>query len=89
MGNGAYQGQLSLWVATFNVYPDVVGTATEEHDYTFTFQAQGTQLVAGSDQWTGASVQDHPDFAYYPNQRVQENTELDYNFVSSLNAQAH
>ena len=89
LGNGAYQGQLSLWVASFNVNPDFAGTSTEQHDYTFTFQAQGNQLVAGSDQWTGASVQDHPDFAWYPNQRTQENPQLDYNFVSSLNSQAH
>lgn len=89
LSNGQFQGNLSLWVASFNVYPDVVGTATEPHNYTFTFQAQGNQLVAGSDQWTGQSVQDHPDFAWYPNQRGQENPQLDYNFVSSLNSQAH
>jgi hypothetical protein len=89
MGNGAYQGQLAIWVGSFEVYPDLVGTKTEEHDYTFTFQAQGNQLIAGSDRWTGASVQDHPDFAWYPVQRGQENPQLDYNFVSRLDQQAH
>ena len=85
---GFYQGQLSIWVATFEVHPDNVGTTTEQHHYTFVFQAQGNQLVANSDHWTGASVQDHPDFAYYPTERVQENTELDYNLASQLDLQA-
>jgi hypothetical protein len=88
-GAASYQGQLSLWVATFNVYPDVVGTATEQHDYTFVFQAQGNQLVTGSDHWMGASLQDHPDFAWYPTQQAQGNQQLDYNFVTQLNGQAH
>lgn len=88
LGNGAYQGQLALWVASFEVNPDFMGTKTEEHDYTFTFQAQGTQLIAGTDQWTGASVQDHPDFAWYPVQRAQQNPQLNYSFVSQLDQQA-
>jgi hypothetical protein len=88
-GNGSYQGQLSIWVATFQVYPDTVGTQSEQHDYTFTFQAQGSQLVYGSDHWTGASLQDHPDFAYYPTARRQDNPEVDYNLVSQLSLMAH
>ncbi len=89
LGGGNYQGTLSIWVATFQVQPDTVGTVTEQHDYAFTFQAQGTQLVYGSDHWTGASVQDHPDFAWYPVERAQDNPELDYNLVNQLNLQAH
>jgi hypothetical protein len=87
-GNAFYQGQLSMWVSTFDVYPDVVGTATDQHNYTFVFQANNGQLVIGSDHWTGASVQDHPDFAWYPTQRAQENPQLDYNLVSQLDQQA-
>jgi hypothetical protein len=85
---GFYQGQLSLWVATFEVHPDNVGTTTEQHHYTFVFQANGNQLVANSDHWSGASVQDHPDFAYYPTERVQENPGLDYNLANQLDLQA-
>jgi hypothetical protein len=83
-----YQGQLLLRVATFQVKPDVTGTATEEHLYTFVFQGQAGQIVPNSDHWTGASVQDHPDFAWYPTQRGQQNPEVDYNLVSQLNSQA-
>jgi hypothetical protein len=86
--NDMYQGQLSLWVATYIVYPDYVGTAFQEHDYTFTFQAHDGQTVAGSDHWTGASLMDHPDFAWYPIERGQENPELDYDLVSQINVQA-
>lgn len=88
-GSAFYQGQLSIWVADFEVYPDVVGTSTQQHDYTFVFQAQGNMLVPNSDHWTGASVQDHPDFAWYPTQRLQENPGLNYNLASQLDQQSH
>jgi hypothetical protein len=87
-GTTYYQGQLSLWASTFEVNPDDLGTKAEQHNYTFVFQAQGSQLVANSDHWSGASVQDHPDFAWYPTQRVQENPDLDYNLASQLDLQA-
>ena len=80
---------MAIWVATFDVYPDLVGTQTEEHDYTFVFAASGNQLVLNSDHWSGTSVQDHPDFAWYPVQRAQENPGLNYNFVSQLDSMAH
>jgi hypothetical protein len=88
IGGNAYQGQLSVWLANFQVHPDVVGTVPEQKNYTFTFQAQGNQLVYGTDRWTGASVNDHPDFAWYPLQRGQDNPQLDYNLASQLNLQA-
>jgi hypothetical protein len=34
-------------------------------------------------------VQDHPDFAWYPTARVQQNPGIDYNLISQLNSQAH
>lgn len=88
-GTAYYQGQISLWVGTFLVSPDLVGTATQQHDYSFVFAAQGNQPLSGTDHWTGASLQDHPDFAWYPTERAQENPELDYTLVSELDAQAH
>lgn len=87
-GTGYYQGQLSLWVADFEVYPDTVGTTTQQHNYSFVFQATGSQLVPNSDHWSGPSVQDHPDFAWYPTARVQENPELDYGLATQLDLQA-
>src|SRR5262249_11367578 len=61
-----YRGELSLWGANFGVYPDFLGTATQQHNYTFVFRAQGSVLTPGSDHWAGPSVQFHPDFAWYP-----------------------
>jgi hypothetical protein len=87
VGGDVYQGQLSLWVAAL-VPPDFLGTATERKDYTFTFEARDGQIAAGSDHWTGASLMDHPDFAWYPAERGQANPELDYHLVSQLAAQA-
>jgi hypothetical protein len=87
-GTVPYRGQLSLWGASFGVYPDFLGTATEQHDYTFVFRAQGGVLATGSDHWVGPSVQDHPDFAWYPTARAQENPELDYGLVSRLVGQS-
>jgi hypothetical protein len=84
-----YQGQLTMMVADFEVNPDFVGVSPQQHNYTFVFAAQGSSLIANSDHWTGASVQDHPDFAWYPTQRVQGNTQLDYTTVSQLDSQAH
>jgi hypothetical protein len=88
-GGNNYNAQLSIWVSNFQVYPDFIGSLPEQNDYTFSFQAQGSQLVYGSDHWTGASVQDHPDFAWYPTQRRQDNPQVDFNLVNQLNLQAH
>jgi hypothetical protein len=84
----AYTGQLSLWGATFGVYPDFLGTATTQHDYLFVFRVRGGVLAPGSDHWVGKNVQDHPDFAWYPVARAQENPELDYLLVTRLTLQA-
>jgi hypothetical protein len=87
--SGSYQGLLSIWVGSFLVSPDTLGTTTEQHNYSFVFQAQGNQPIEGTDHWTGPSVQDHPDFAWYPTERAQENPDLDYNLVSQIDSQAH
>lgn len=87
-GDGSYDGELAIWTGNFLVDPDAVGSNTQEHDYTFTFQAQGNQLTPGTDEWTGASVQDHPDFAWYPTARAQQNPDLDYSLATQLDAQA-
>jgi hypothetical protein len=88
VGGNTYQGQLTVWLANFQVHPDVLGTVPEQKNYTFTFQANGNQLVYGTDRWTGASVNDHPDFAWYPTLRAQDNPQVDYNLVNQLNLQA-
>jgi hypothetical protein len=80
---------VSIWVADFQVSPDTIGTTTVQRDYTFVFQTQANQMLFGSDHWTGPSIHDHPDFAWYPTERAQANPELDYHLVSYLDLQAH
>ena len=63
------------------VKPDVIGTAFEAHLYPFVFQGRAGQIVPDTDHWTGAAVQEHPDFAWYPTARAQQNPGIDYKFV--------
>ncbi len=88
IGGDTYRGQLTIWAADYHVYPDFLGTATIQHDYFFIFDMHDGQIVDGSDYWSGASIKDHPDFAWYPAERGQENPELEYNVVSRLDALA-
>jgi hypothetical protein len=88
VGGDTYQGWLQIWAATYTVYPDFLGTATVEKEYTFSVEMHDGQIVAGTDYWTGASIEDHPDFAWYPAERGQQNPELDYDTVSRLDVLA-
>jgi hypothetical protein len=89
LGDGYFYGHLTLWVASFLVNPDFVGTAPVQRQYTFFFEARGRDVVPGTDRWTGASVADHPDFAWYPTERVSENPEVDFNLIAALQRQAN
>jgi hypothetical protein len=88
VGGANYVAQMTVWAADFLVHPDAVGTTPHIENYSFSFQAQGNQLVAGSDRWTGQSLQTHPDFIWVPTQRRAENTQLNYNLITQLNSQA-
>jgi hypothetical protein len=81
---GFCQGQLSLWAADDAVPPDFVGLVPHFQTYTFQVQMRGQSVVAGSGQWTGQSVQDHPDFAWYPYVAMPENPELKYAKVRQI-----
>ena len=41
-------------------------------------------IVEGSGRWTGHSRQDHPDYAWYPASRGQENVELVFGMAQKL-----
>jgi hypothetical protein len=41
-------------------------------------------LILGSGRWLGESVQDHPDFAWYPLIARSDNSELDYQAVQQI-----
>ena len=62
----------------------VIAWLEEEQDRCYTSAVVIAQLA----HWVGASVQDHPDFAWYPTERAQENPELDYSLVTQLVLQA-
>jgi hypothetical protein len=74
---------LTLWMADDAVQPGQVGTKVRKHDYDFTCKMTGGNVVMGSGKWAGASIKDHPDFAWYPQQQRSENPEVKYDVVAS------
>jgi len=84
VGDGWCRATMQLVAADNNVVADYVGTHPAVHQYTFRFRFLEGAIVMGSGQWTGASVQDHPDFAWYPYVAVAENPELDFAQVTSI-----
>jgi hypothetical protein len=81
---GWYNGKMELVAADNNVSPDFVGTQPSLYAYTFRFKMADGGVLAGSGQWTGDSVEDHPDFAWYPYVAVAENPEVDVDEVSKI-----
>jgi len=74
--DGWYDAILHLIAADSNVGPDYVGTQPTLFSYNFRFKMQDGAVADGSGQWTGFSVQDHPDFAWYPYVAMAENPEV-------------
>ncbi len=84
MGDGWFEGLLQLCAADDSVPPDFSGTVPHLQDYTFVFRVRDGAVVMGSGRWTGYSVANHPDFAWYPYVPMPENPELEYQTVKSL-----
>ena len=82
--DGWLDGTIQLVAADNNVAPDFVGTQYALHSYTFRAKTQNGAIVAGTGQWTGGSVEDHPDFAWYPYVAVAENPEIDAANISKI-----
>jgi len=83
-GNGMVQGTMTLVVADDDVYPDYLGTQPGIYSYSFACRMQGGSIVSGSGRWTGESVNDHPDFAWYPYVARAENPGIDAAKVSQI-----
>ena len=83
-GNGMVNGTMILTAADDDVYPDYLGTQPAIFSYTFTCRMQGGSVVAGSGRWTGESVNDHPDFAWYPYVARAENPGMESSKVSAI-----
>jgi len=83
-GSGDYTGKMTLSLAEDSVPPNFVGTKTAQRSYTFSFKMRSGNVVAGSGKWTGASVREHPDFAWYPHVTRPENPQVDYALVRRM-----
>jgi hypothetical protein len=84
-GDGSNVGSLMIWHPALKVHPDRTGTVAEVRTYTFVYRVgSNKQPIPGSDRWTGLSVADHPDFAWYPLERAQQNPNLDYDLTLQL-----
>jgi hypothetical protein len=83
-GNGWYEAAMQIVCADDNVDPDFIGMQPLTKNYTFRIQFKDGAIVSGSGQWTGYSVTDHPDFAWYPYVAVAENPEVTVAEVSKI-----
>ena len=68
LSGGWYDCTMYLECADDGVQPDFVGTQIITRNYTFRVQMQNGNFISGTGYWTGSSIQDHPDFAWYPRQ---------------------
>ena len=71
-----YDGVMILYLADSAVALNYLGTQVFKKAYTFTFLMKDGCIVEGSGQWTGDSVNDHPDFAWSPYKSVAQNPEV-------------
>ena len=76
--------KLTLWMADDAVPPDYVGVKVRRQSYQFSVQLRNNSVVMGTGRWLGPSVEDHPDFAWYPFVAVAENPEVEYTAVQRL-----
>jgi len=79
-----YDGEMTLFVTNTTVPPDYVGCLRLIKHYTFQVKMRNGAIVEGSGRWTGHSRQDHPDYAWYPASRGQENEELVFSMAQKL-----
>lgn len=79
-----HRGRLTLWAADDAVPPDFVGVLPHVQVYAFRFQLRNGSVVLGSGEWLGPSLQNHPDFAWYPYVVVPENPEIRYKAVRQI-----
>jgi len=82
--DGWAHATLQLVVAEDDVPEDYIGTKNAKHTYTFRVKMVDGAIDMGTGQWTGESVKDHPDFAWYPYVAVAENPYVDAEQVSRI-----
>jgi hypothetical protein len=83
-GDEVHEARLELWMADDAVPGDFVGLKVKYQTYAFRCRMNRGSVVMGSGRWTGASIEDHPDFAWAPLVAQPENPEIDYALVQEL-----
>ena len=85
VGNNYYDCSLYIEGADDAVLPDFVGIKKITRNYTFMVQIVDGNIVNGSGYWTGDSVQNHPDFAWYPGSQPElRNSSLNYSTIQTI-----
>lgn len=79
-----YECEMTVFLADLKVSPDFVGTLPLRKTYTFTVRMKDGVIEEGSGRWTGESRTKHPDYAWYPASRGQENEDLVYSLAQRL-----
>jgi hypothetical protein len=79
-----YDGEMTLLVTNTTVPPDYVGCLRLEKHYTFQVKMRDGAIIEGTGRWTGHSRDNHPDYAWYPASREQENGELVFSMAQKL-----
>ena len=82
--NNVCFAEMSLWMADDDVPPDVIGVQVSKQTYCFTFRLQNGEAVLGTSKWIEPSVDNHPDFAWFPYVVRPENPEVKYEKVKQL-----
>jgi hypothetical protein len=83
-----YDCRMVLYGASTNVPPDYVGAVVHRRTYQFQVRMKDGTIEDGSGRWSGANRWNHPDFAWYPVERRQENPQLDYEAIRAIAAEA-
>ena len=83
-GGGMVNGEMTLVAADDGVDIEYQGTEPLIYTYTFTCRMAGGSVVAGSGRWTGDSIDDHPDFAWYPYVARADNPHIQVAQVSDI-----
>lgn len=78
--------EVTIFYADDYVQPDYVGTKTSFNTYTYTLFTDGAGNITGG-EWSGASVDDHPDGLTFPILARNSCDALDYNEVLRIAAE--
>ncbi|MDO4576205.1 MAG: DUF4384 domain-containing protein [Planctomycetia bacterium] len=81
-------GTIEIWFADDAVPPNFIGLKSAYKKYSFEAQTRNGALLMGTGRWTGKSVNDHPDFLWFPYVAKPENPEVDYKWICTTLAQS-